>query len=446
MTIISGVLQNGLGEPINGLLLLRAMRTTSNVIENTYIQTNITNGQYHLNLQPCEYDTWLVIEGYNKNTLGTIQILADTPDGSLNDLLINPTNAEIITPEILQQVIELRDQTKKYADTIDLSKFINKSGDAMYGQLIADTSGIKFPIDNKASVVISANDDGFLFQYHDVETGQKHTLLQFKCKQNQWDFENTDNVTINNKTVLKMGDFGLGALMGAVATNFNDHLVGGFYQGRSTSFPELSGNNTLTLIVYPSNSSAYRVEQIAVVNGEKPNIYYRCKTAKGAQPLYEVITTANSTVDSNGTLKKASPIVQLFANDDIDAVDGFTQSGCGLVNNMAHGVKAIRIDVGHYEIHGSLGFAKDGWYITLPEDANGNKKIFAEYSVNDNVITVKTYTRKFSTKLCKIVAGEPIDIPDGRWIDLRLDMPERTEQDELIPSVLNPIVTNDNNG
>ena len=76
-----------------------------------------------------------------------------------------------------------------------------------------------------------------------------------------------------------------------------------------------------------------------------------------------------------------------------------------------------------------MGFAKDGWYITLPEDANGNKKFFAEYSFNDGVITVKTYTRKFSTKSCEIVAGDPIDITDGRWIDLRLEMPTTPNDD-----------------
>ena len=118
-----------------------------------------------------------------------------------------------------------------------------------------------------------------------------------------------------------------------------------------------------------------------------------------------------------------------------------------MVNHLATGVTVKRVDVGHYEIHGSLGFARKGWYITLPEDANGNKKFFAEYSVDDNnVITVKTYTRKFSTKLCEIVAGDPIDITDGRWIDLRLEMPEViVEQTEESTSELDSVIPNDDN-
>ena len=137
----------------------------------------------------------------------------------------------------------------------------------------------------------------------------------------------------------------------------------------------------------------------------------------------EFITSANSTIDSNGFLKAASPILRLFASDDVNPDDGFIKAGFAHVNDEAKNAYAKKIAVGHYEIHGSLGFAKDGWYITLPEDANGNKKFFADYSVDENyIITIKTYTKKFDTNRCEIVAGDPIDITEGRWIDVRLDM------------------------
>ena len=87
----------------------------------------------------------------------------------------------------------------------------------------------------------------------------------------------------------------------------------------------------------------------------------------------EFITSANSTIDSNGFLKAALPILRLFASDDVKPDDGFIKVGFAHVNDKAKNAYAKKIAVGHYEIHGSLGFAKDGWYITLPEDANGNK-------------------------------------------------------------------------
>jgi len=79
--------------------------------------------------------------------------------------------------------------------------------------------------------------------------------------------------------------------------------------------------------------------------------------------------------NSNGFYKKASSVVRLFGNENIVSVAGLTQSGCGLVNEQARGVTVTCIDVGHYEIRGRLGFAREGWYITLLEDANAIKNI-----------------------------------------------------------------------
>ena len=137
------------------------------------------------------------------------------------------------------------------------------------------------------------------------------------------------------------------------------------------------------------------------------------------------LTSSNVQDILNGLIesKAASPILRLFASDDVNPDEGFIKAGFAHVNDEAKNAYAKKIAVGHYEIHGSLGFAKEGWYITLPEDANGNKKFFADYSVDENnIITIKTYTKKFDTNRCEIVAGDPIDITKGRWIDVRLDM------------------------
>ena len=333
---------------------------------------------------------------------------------------------------------------KKWASTIDTSTLVKKTGDTMSGQLILSKNGLKINYDNKNIMALITADDNYSHVFYDAEKKQWLSKLVYNSTTNSWSFQHIDDVVINNKSVLKTGDYGIGALTGAQLENPDVALLGGCYATRTTSFPELqtNRNDSASLIVFPAFTKGWYVEKLAVVCSKTPRIYYRCATPEGKQSWYESITTANSTVDSNGFYKKASPIMRLFGGENINLADGFTQSGCGLVNDLAQGVFAKRIDVGHYEIHGSLGFAKEGWYITLPEDANGNKKFFAEYSVDDNnVITVKTYTKKFSTKLCEIVAGDPIDITDGRWIDLRLDMPEDVIEEEIIPSVLNPVIT-----
>lgn len=104
-----------------------------------------------------------------------------------------------------------------------------------------------------------------------------------------------------------------------------------------------------------------------------PKIFVRTIGYGGFIGTAEFITSANSTIDSNGFLKAALPILRLFASDDVKPDDGFIKAGFAHVNDKAKNAYAKKIAVGHYEIHGSLGFAKDGWYITLPEDANGNK-------------------------------------------------------------------------
>ncbi|WP_244168462.1 phage tail fiber protein [Gilliamella mensalis] len=319
-------------------------------MENTYIQTDLNNGHYELNLLPCDYDVYLLMNNCAKNQLGTVQIFADSKDGTLNDFLLRPHESEI-TPDILKQIMDARDQAVKAAENV-------------------------------------------------------------------------------GESALKIGDYGIGGQVGATVEDFSAHLLGGFYQARTPQFPDLpiEGDSIASLLVYPSSSFKWKVEQLTVVQGKIPRIFVRTDAKNnGKQSWFEVITAANSIVDANGFLKAASPILRLFGSDSVTDEQGFTKSGCGLVNDLAAGVTATRIDVGHYEIHGSLGFAKTGWYIQLPEGANGNKKIFAEYSVDENnVITVKTFTRKFNAKSCEIVAGEPIDITDGRWIDIRLEMPVLT--------------------
>ena len=46
----------------------------------------------------------------------------------------------------------------------------------------------------------------------------------------------------------------------------------------------------------------------------------------------EFITSANSTIDSNGFLKAASPILRLFVSDNINPDEGFIKAGFAHVN------------------------------------------------------------------------------------------------------------------
>lgn len=149
------------------------------------------------------------------------------------------------------------------------------------------------------------------------------------------------------------------------------------------------------------------------------------RTSYNGEPLTwtKVYGSKNTTVDSNGFIKRASPIARLYGNETSAKRDSeYVVSGCAAVNHEAEGVYAVREAVGLYRVTGSLGFAKDGWYIETPADANGNKLLFVEYEQYSNGdIIIKTFTPDYSTGRC--MAGEPKDIHDERWIDLRLSMP-----------------------
>ncbi|MCT9171773.1 phage tail protein, partial [Acinetobacter baumannii] len=93
-----------------------------------------------------------------------------------------------------------------------------------------------------------------------------------------------------------------------------------------------------------------------------------------------------------------------------------------------------KLGTGDYLVKGSLGFAQEGWYIEVPKDANGNTVVAVEYSTLENGdLSIKTYKRKFDFELAAVVADLeiPTDIPEGRWIDIRLH--EEIVLEETLP-------------
>lgn len=158
------------------------------------------------------------------------------------------------------------------------------------------------------------------------------------------------------------------------------------------------------------------------------NLVFRVSAPGNTRSNWAILWhSTNTTVDANGFLKKASPIARLTSNPEKmtdEYLEGFTLSGLAAVNSEAAGVTAERVSVGVYQVTGSLGFALEGWNIEVPQDVNGNRLCFVATEVDeDGKITVKVSKRRFDIDTAAIVAGEPMDIPEGRWIDLRLEMP-----------------------
>ncbi|HEC0038094.1 pyocin knob domain-containing protein [Acinetobacter baumannii] len=156
-------------------------------------------------------------------------------------------------------------------------------------------------------------------------------------------------------------------------------------------------------------------------------MYWRRATGAGTwSPWSRLWNDRITTVDSNGFIKAASPIVKLFA-DKIE------------LNHAAQQQDIVYeiLGVGNYLLTGSTGFAQQGWYVETPKDANGNALVAVVYEQLENQdISVKTYKKKFDLESASIVAdlNSPIDIPEGRWIDIRL---QELPQPEFVPPVSN---------
>ncbi|WP_272671930.1 MULTISPECIES: phage tail fiber protein [unclassified Providencia] len=161
-----------------------------------------------------------------------------------------------------------------------------------------------------------------------------------------------------------------------------------------------------------------------------------CSTGKNNAVLTNINTvysTANTTKDSNGNLKAASPVVKLFA-DNIE------------LNEESEGVEMERLGIGHYLIKGVVGFNADGaWGINngfvIPQDHNGKNMILIDYNVKqDGDIELFVFhnqnidmPERFQNKRIKHIDEdgnpvyyenyEPCDVPESRWIDMRVEMP-----------------------
>lgn len=227
---------------------------------------------------------------------------------------------------------------------------------------------------------------------------------------------------------IQTGGFGLGASTPVIYSDANTLGVNQFIR-LAPGTPNIPNPTTAAWAgISWGYDGGSRCQLLSQQGQNLNNLVFRVSAPGGIWSNYATLWhSTNTTVDANGFLKKASPIARLTSNPEKmtdEYLDGFTLSGLAAVNTEATGVTAERVSVGVYQVTGSLGFALEGWNIEVPQDVNGNRLCFVACEVaEDGTITVKVSKRRFDIDTAAIVAGEPMDIPQGRWIDLRLEMP-----------------------
>ncbi|SNY85060.1 prophage tail fiber N-terminal domain-containing protein [Serratia sp. JKS000199] len=438
MVLISGVLKGPYGDSRSGVTItMRSMKTSSTVL-NLAKSQSVTDdtGRYSLNVEPGAYEVIVSVYGAQPERVGTIEVYTDSLPGTLNDFLRRPGESDI-TPEIVQTVDRLRADAALSADKSAASAAAAKISEnnaagtlasaiknGGYGQIVPPR--INGPIGARRYCKIAEcpiSSTGATAVHFAVIGGRNYGVIGMDIKYVYF--------TGRGSTITSLHARGLEILsLGLTPNSVSDIEFGALY------------NNTISRWELWVCGPAFNVPNITLLSSirESPMLDvvpmgdYKWQAE---QPLgykaYAIKNTwsdYNATVDGNGFLKAASPIARLASSPESMQDDylsgGFSLSGCAAVNGEAEGVSAERVSVGVYKVTGALGFAEDGWNIEVPQDVNGNRLCFVSANTGkDGTIYVKVSKRRFDIDTAAIVAGEPMDIPAGRWIDLRLEMPAR---------------------
>ncbi|MBD1228401.1 hypothetical protein [Xenorhabdus griffiniae] len=212
----------------------------------------------------------------------------------------------------------------------------------------------------------------------------------------------------------------------------SDEYVSGFDQIRTTGFfycnngAPISWSNNHTQVAAALYGDD---DHVIIIGGELGGIplYYRRKRWGKWDDKIEFITTKNITV-VDGYLKSASPIIKI------------TDTGAFETNDESEGAIVERLSEGVYLIKNVLGFNADAAWggvdggVEIPLCKNKLPLIWVNYTVlPDGSIKIMTYHREhsdapvFARNVREGYAdGDPIDIPVGRYISVRVQMPENS--------------------
>lgn len=249
------------------------------------------------------------------------------------------------------------------------------------------------------------------------------------------------NDTVTGRA-LKVGDWGIGTMVAPTYTNADSARYGGIVEGGGAD--GVSGNwyNSYgPAIVMNRNDAQFAQIQVGVSNNYLA--WRRGQGGVGWQAWRYARDSVNTTVDSSGFVKTASPIVKIFSDGTFET------------NEESAGCIVSRTGVGEYLISGCTGTNSDGAWggvdggFDIPMDKNRQARMWLDYEVNaDGSILVKTYHRTYpdspefaQNRIGEIDAdgvfvetvknGDPLDIPADTFVLVRVHMPADSKWNQL---------------
>ncbi|XYQ53229.1 hypothetical protein ACS91J_15685 [Pectobacterium carotovorum] len=139
-----------------------------------------------------------------------------------------------------------------------------------------------------------------------------------------------------------------------------------------------------------------------------------------------LVTGNNAVADSSGFWKTASPVINIYSDGSFTATD------------EADGVNVERLSEGVYKITGCQGMHSDAAWsgidggVSNPKCRNGLELTWNDFDVeSDGSVIVRTYHRPHPdaisfarNEIDGYENGDPIDVPRGLFIQVRVNMPE----------------------
>ncbi|WP_426773862.1 hypothetical protein [Proteus faecis] len=236
---------------------------------------------------------------------------------------------------------------------------------------------------------------------------------------------NAIDIPDKNGTMMLVGDYGFGdSLKGFLVNPFVYNSVSQVFS--SNEIKELPWG--FGMMFAHRSGSVKASASIYTGGGSSSGDFWLVKAYNNEGIAHKIYTNVNTIVDPQGFIKKASPVINI------------QPEGTFTTNDESEGAIVTRVAQGEYLIEGVLGFNADaGWGgvdggIEIPLDVNKQPLIWVDSKVmEDGSILVKTYHRthpnapKFARNdIDGFNDSDPIDIPDGRFISVRVQMPEQS--------------------
>ncbi|HDF2343725.1 TPA: hypothetical protein PC598_003344 [Morganella morganii] len=247
------------------------------------------------------------------------------------------------------------------------------------------------------------------------------------------------NTGTGSGNVMEVGAFGLGGTGNAISASSNWDLMNKL---RSTGGCLARNESTGLGVAEQWGTGIYsrvsNTNALLTINPFSGNVTMTsCSDSDMDKAVFYINRmwgSINTSIDANGFIKKASPVIQIHPDGSFDT------------NDESEGASVCHYGTGQYHIKDILGYNSDGAWgvnggISVPKDNNGLELVYVDDRVQeDGSLIIETCHRqhahlpeRFQNWRLKEVTtdgdrvfyedGEPCDLPEYTRLDVRVEMP-----------------------